>query len=120
MNTNDPAIVLPTQNADQPTDSPVTPHHSPLISRLSPLAPHHSLLWCAAGLAAVARSSTQWLWQGYLAAGGVTLLTSQWKAGKTTLASVLLARMKSGGLLAGLPVTAGKALVVSEEGPDHW
>ena len=26
-----------------------------------------------------------WLWQGYLAAGNVTLLTSQWKSGKTTL-----------------------------------
>jgi hypothetical protein len=29
--------------------------------------------------------------------GKVTLLTSQWKAGKTTLLSVLLARLKQGG-----------------------
>jgi hypothetical protein len=61
-----------------------------------------------------------WLWQGFLAPGNVTLLTSQWKSGKTTLLSVLLARLKTGGLLAGLPLTAGKAAVVSEESPAHW
>src|SRR5204863_5385292 len=48
------------------------------------------------------------------------LLTSQWKSGKTTLVSVLLARMKQGGRLAGLPVTRGRAVVVTEEGPEHW
>ena len=26
----------------------------------------------------------KWLWKGYLAAGDITLLTSQWKTGKTT------------------------------------
>ena len=31
-----------------------------------------------------------WFWQGYLAAGNITLLTSQWKAGKTTLLAILL------------------------------
>src|SRR5262249_52026657 len=34
--------------------------------------------------------------------------------------SVLLARMKSGGELAGLPVKAGRAVVISEEAPEHW
>jgi RecA-family ATPase len=61
-----------------------------------------------------------WLWQGYLACGGVTLLTSQWKAGKTTLVSLLLARLGEGGMLAGQPVRPGKALVVSEEEPTLW
>jgi hypothetical protein len=61
-----------------------------------------------------------WLWQGYLVPGGVTLLTSQWKSGKTTLISVLLARMRAGGLLAGLTVAAGRAVVVSEEDPSQW
>ena len=28
-----------------------------------------------------------WLWQGFVARGNVTLLTSMWKAGKTTLLS---------------------------------
>ena len=30
-------------------------------------------------------SVTDWLLHGYLARGNITLLTSQWKAGKTTL-----------------------------------
>src|SRR5450755_3582489 len=33
-----------------------------------------------------------WLWQGYLRPGAVTLLTSLWKSGKSTLLSVLLSR----------------------------
>jgi hypothetical protein len=61
-----------------------------------------------------------WLWHGYLVPGGVTLLTSQWKAGKSTLISVLLARMRTGGLLAGRPLAAGRAVVVSEEDPSLW
>ncbi len=77
------------------------------------------LLWGPAGLAAAAKPLA-WLWQGFLAPGAVTLMTSQWKAGKTTLASVLLARMQTGGVFAGRPLTAGKAIVVSEEGPEIW
>lgn len=65
-------------------------------------------------------SSTEWLWQGYLARKNITLLTSQWKVGKTTLLAALLARMQSGGELGGLQVVPGKALVVSEEGPELW
>ena len=61
-----------------------------------------------------------WLWHGYLGRGMLTLLTSQWKSGKTTLVSVLLARMAQGGVLAGLPVAAGRAAVVSEEGRHDW
>src|SRR5207244_12409437 len=62
----------------------------------------------------------RWLWTGYLAAGAVTLLTSRWKAGKTTLLSVLLAKMAAGGELAGAAVAAGRAVVVSEEPPALW
>src|SRR5262249_48603804 len=61
-----------------------------------------------------------WLWYGYLAPGNVTLLTSQWKSGKTTLVSVLLAKRAAGGGLAGGAVTAGKTAVVSEEGLATW
>jgi AAA domain-containing protein len=61
-----------------------------------------------------------WLWHGYLAPRNITLLTSQWKSGKTTLLSVLLARLRTGGTLAGLPVRAGRAVVVSEEPVEHW
>ena len=79
-----------------------------------------TLLWGREALAAAAPTGTTWIWHGYLASSAVTLLTSQWKAGKTTLASVLLARMKAGGELAGLPVAIGRAVVISEEAPEHW
>jgi hypothetical protein len=62
----------------------------------------------------------KWIWKGYLIAGGVTLLTSLWKAGKTTLVSALLAKMKSGGELAGRAVMAGRVVVVSEEDRLQW
>src|SRR5262245_54276890 len=65
-------------------------------------------------------AATDWLWQGYLAAGNLTLLTSQWKVGKTTLLAMLLDRMKAGGELAGLPVKAGRAVVLSEESAGLW
>jgi len=65
-------------------------------------------------------ATMSWLWQGYLAPGCITLLTSQWKSGKTTLVSVFLSRLQAGGQLAGLPLAAGKAIVVSEEGKKQW
>ena len=55
-------------------------------------------------LLSTAEEGAPWLWQGYLGPGLVTLLTSQWKSGKTTLVSVLLAHLQQGGLLAGLAV----------------
>jgi hypothetical protein len=60
------------------------------------------------------------LWQGFVAAGNITLLTSQWKAGKTTLLSLLLSRRRTGGSLAGLAVKPGKTLVISEEHASLW
>ena len=62
----------------------------------------------------------RWLWHGYLGRGELTLLTCQWKAGKSTLVAMLLDRMKSGGRLADLPVTPGRAAVVSEEKQKDW
>jgi hypothetical protein len=61
-----------------------------------------------------------WLWHGYLGRGMVTLLTSQWKSGKTTLIAVLLARLQHGGQLAGLDVAVGRAVVITEEGRGLW
>lgn len=78
------------------------------------------LVWGQANLAATAGTPRPWLWQGYLAPGALTVLTGQWKAGKTTLLSILLARLKTGGVLAGQPLTAGQAVVVSEESAEHW
>ena len=50
----------------------------------------------AAGPHAETHREVRWLWDGYLAAGLVTLLTSRWKTGKTTLVSLLLARIGAG------------------------
>src|SRR5262245_60931304 len=61
-----------------------------------------------------------WLWTGYLGPGIVTLLTSRAKCGKTTLLAALLARLRTGGAVAGQEVTTGKALVVSEEDERRW
>ena len=74
----------------------------------------------ARDLAAPGPAPPPWLWHGYIGPGKVTLLTSQWKSGKTTLLSLLLARMRQGGTLAGLPVSPGSAFVVSEECEDDW
>jgi hypothetical protein len=76
-------------------------------------------LW-AQDIAAATSAAPEWLWQGFLARGNITLLTSLWKSGKTTLISLLLSRRKQGGALAGFPVTPGKSLVVSEESPQLW
>src|SRR5437879_4686559 len=67
-----------------------------------------------------AQHEIKWLWQGYLAPENMTLLTSQWKAGKTTLLAVLLAKLKTGGELAGLAVRPGRAAVISEESATIW
>jgi hypothetical protein len=61
-----------------------------------------------------------WLWDGYVAPKQVTILTSQWKSGKTTLLSILLSRFKEGGVLADLAVAKARPIVVSEEAEELW
>src|SRR4051812_7783175 len=61
-----------------------------------------------------------WIWHGFIAPGNLTLLTSQWKAGKTTLLSVLLGLRVAGGALGDRAVRAGKSLVVTEEPLALW
>jgi RecA-family ATPase len=86
----------------------------------STFLPDASRLWGAASLQSGAPRATPWLWEGYLAPGALTLLTSLWKSGKTTLVSVLLAKLKAGGRLAGLSLAPAKAVVISEEPPALW
>lgn len=71
-------------------------------------------------LSQTAAAEPDWLWRGYLARGAVTLLSSQWKMGKTTLLAILLNRLHHGRPLADLPVGTGKAVVVSEEDAALW
>jgi hypothetical protein len=71
-------------------------------------------------LVACERAGVQWLWDGYIGKGMVSLLTSFSKSGKTTLVSVLLATMRDGGVLGGKAVAQARALVVSEEAREVW
>ena len=71
-------------------------------------------------LTTVQQPAADWLWHGFLARGNVTLLTAMNKSGKTTLLTLLLARRRQGGTLAGLAVQPGKTVVVSEEDPALW
>ena len=61
-----------------------------------------------------------WLWDGYLAPGNITLLTSLWKTGKTTLLAGLLRALGQNEPFLGLGIRPGHALVVSEESQHHW
>lgn len=65
-------------------------------------------------------AAADWIWHGIIARGNLTLLTSLWKSGKTTLVSLLLSRRKRGGTLCGLPVVPGKTVVVTEEDTSLW
>jgi hypothetical protein len=100
---------------DQPSYPLPTPDGT---SAVPPPGPYVPLSY--AELQPAAEAPRDWLWQGYLLPGAVTLLTSLWKSGKSTLLSVLLSRLKTGGVLAGLPVRAGRAVVLSEEPRDLW
>lgn len=70
----------------------------------------------------IARFNTPvaWIWDGYLARGYITLLTGQWKIGKSTLLAALLSRLDGGGEVAGRPVTPGRAVVITEEWEGPW
>ena len=61
-----------------------------------------------------------WLWHGNLLPGEITLLTSMWKTGKTTLLAGLLRAMREGGQFLGQPLRKGRAMIVSEESVMHW
>ena len=65
-------------------------------------------------------SRTDWIWHGMLARRNLTILTSPWKSGKTTLVAGLLRELGSGGMFLGLPCVASQTIVVSEETPQHW
>jgi KaiC/GvpD/RAD55 family RecA-like ATPase len=60
-----------------------------------------------------------WIWQGFVAPGQVTLLAARWKAGKTTLLAHLIQEMAGGGDL-GTTVAAGTVLIITEESEADW
>jgi hypothetical protein len=65
-------------------------------------------------------AGTQWLWHGYLARRNITVFTSVWKSGKTTLLAGLLHHLANDGTFLGRACQASKVLVVSEEADEHW
>lgn len=71
-------------------------------------------------VASLPETAADWLLPGFLARGNLTLLTSMWKAGKTTLLAHLLARRVTGKPLLDLPVAPGKTVVISEESRTLW
>ncbi len=103
---------------DQPTESPITQNGS--ADERTDVPSAHVYVPLSYEELKPPEARGDWLWQGYLLPGSVTLLTSLWKSGKTTLLSVLLSRLKTGGELAGLPVRSARAVVVSEESPELW
>jgi AAA domain len=67
-----------------------------------------------------APSKVEWLWHGFVARRNVTLMTSMWKSGKTTLMAGLLRKMEKGGTFLDRPVAAVRGLYVSEESRANW
>ncbi len=64
--------------------------------------------------------SGRWLWDGFLMPGDLTLLTSQWKTGKTTLLAGLLRCLGTGEPFLNRPTRPSRAWVLSEESESHW
>lgn len=63
----------------------------------------------------------EWICNGYLARGSVTLLVSYPKAGKTTLLAALLAGLDAGDSFIGRELTPkARSLVISEESTTLW
>ena len=68
----------------------------------------------------VVENEMNWLWNGYLMPGDITLLTSLWKTGKTTLLSGMLQHLSAGTPFLGRATRSARAWVVSEESRSQW
>lgn len=60
-----------------------------------------------------------WIWEGVIARGGITLLTGLWKSGKSTLLAHLLRDLYQGSGLVGSTLD-GPVIIVSEEPTELW
>ena len=67
-----------------------------------------------------AANEVSWLWDGFLAAGNLTLLTSLWKSGKTTLVALLLNRRVQGGQLLGRARACALGIVLRTGAGSKW
>jgi hypothetical protein len=64
--------------------------------------------------------SSEWIWNGFLKPGDITLLTSRWKTGKTTLLAGLLGNLGTGAPFLDRAVRPARAWIVSEESRSQW
>jgi hypothetical protein len=62
----------------------------------------------------------EWIWEGFIAEGVITLLTARPKTGKTTLISQMLKEIENGGELAGMSINPTKVLILTEESEAKW
>ena len=62
----------------------------------------------------------EWIWEGFLAKGHLTLFSALWKAGKSTLVSQLLKAIHEGKLFAGQKTNPARVLILSEESESMW
>lgn len=88
-------------------------------NRTEPVTPGGRKFKWASELTAPVKG-TDWIWDGYLPRGGITLLSALWKAGKTTLLAHLLRSLGTDGSFLGRTIHASRVLYVSEEGEQHW
>ena len=61
-----------------------------------------------------------WIWEGYIARGHITLLSALWKAGKSTLISYLLRSLQDGSPFLNQQTKPTKILILSEESESIW
>src|SRR5262245_8777341 len=61
-----------------------------------------------------------WIWHGFLARGGITLLSALWKVGKTTMLAHLLKALERGTPFCGLNTAPAKIMYVTEEPESLW
>ena len=65
--------------------------------------------------------NVSWAWEGYIGPQVTTLFTGLWKAGKSTLVSLLLRDLAlEEGTFCGQTVSMTKVLLVTEEAAPHW
>lgn len=64
--------------------------------------------------------NADWFWHGYVSRHAVTLFSSLWKAGKTTMLAHLLRAFGEGGVFCGRTVRPARVLYVTEEPESMW
>lgn len=65
-------------------------------------------------------AKVEWIWEGFLAKGHLTLFSALWKSGKSTLVSQLLKAIQDGKFFAGQRTYPSKVLILSEESETMW